>query len=236
MSSLREQLVKMEAKRGQLLHDIEIENDLLNANLHMKKELEGFVAHEVDENRKAKLILEQDIESIKVKIEKGTKSKEDVSANEIKPEIHKFLNNINNKIEAKERDLECPICMEVCTPPIFCCDEQHIICSSCRPQVSVCPECREPYPDKPRRHRFAERAAEELAALESERAEILDSNLYTLSADVNMADRNSKPANEPERISSIPAAAKQNLPEVKNSSKTKKQAQTKKKQKKSHRK
>ena len=66
MSSLREQLVKMEAKRGQLLHDIEIENDLLNANLHMKKELEGFVAHEVDENRKAKLILERDIESIKV--------------------------------------------------------------------------------------------------------------------------------------------------------------------------
>ena len=106
-------------------------------------------------------------------------------------------------------------------------------------QVSVCPECREPYPEKPRRHRFAERAAEELAALESERAEILDSNLKALSVDGNMdisSDQNSKPANEPERISSIPAAAKQNLPEVKNSSKTKKQAQTKKKQQKSHRK
>ena len=102
-------------------------------------------------------------------------------------------------------------------------------------QVSVCPECRETYPEKPRRHRFAERAAEELAALESERADILDSILKDLSVDGGMnisSDRKSKPANEPERISSIPAAAKQNLPEVKNSSKTKKQAQTKKKQQK----
>ena len=135
MSDLKEQLVKMEAKRGQLLHDIEIENDLLNANLHMKKELEDFVAHEVDDNRKAKLILEQDIELIKMKIEKGSKSKEH-SVHEIRPDVQKFLDNINNKIEAKERDLECPICMEVCSAPIFCCDEQHIICSSCRPQVT----------------------------------------------------------------------------------------------------
>jgi len=235
MSDLRDQLLRVEAKREQILRDIEIEEDLLNANLHMKKELEDFVAHEVDENRKAKLILEQDIESLKVKIEKGTKCKEDVSANEIKPEIQKFLDNINNKIEAKERDLECPICMEVCSAPIFCCDEQHIICSSCRPQVSVCPECREPYPEKPRRHRFAERAAEELAALESERADILDSNLKNISVDGNMdisSDPNSEPANEPARISSIPEAAKENLPEVKNSSKTKKQTQTKRKQQK----
>merc|ERR1719195_906547 len=111
-----------------------------------------------------------------MKIERGTKSREDVSANEIKPEIQKFLDNINNKIETKERDLECPICMEVCTAPIFCCDEQHIICSSCRPKVSVCPECREPYPEKPRRHRFAEKAARDLDALLLERAELLNSS------------------------------------------------------------
>ena len=98
--------------------------------------------------------------------------------------------------------------------------------------MSLCPECREPYPDKPRRHRFAERAAEELAVLESERAEVLDSNLKALSMDGDMdisSDRNSKPADEPEQNSSILEAAKQNLPEVKSSSKTKKQAQTKKK-------
>ena len=101
--------------------------------------------------------------------------------------------------------------------------------------MSVCPECREPYPEKPRRHRFAERAAEELAALESERADILDSNLKNISVDGNMdisSDPNSEPANEPARISSIPEAAKENLPEIKNSSKTKKQTQTKRKQQK----
>ena len=138
MSGLREQLEKMEAKRGQLLHDIETENDLLNANLHRKKEHEDYVTQKIGENRKARLTLEQDIDSFKMKIEKGTKSKEAVkhSMNEIRPDVQKFLDNINNKIEAKERDLECPICMEVCTAPIFCCDEQHIICSSCRPQVT----------------------------------------------------------------------------------------------------
>ena len=41
-------------------------------------------------------------------------------------------------------------------------------------QVSICPECREPYPSKAKRHRYAEKAAEELAALVEERAQVLD--------------------------------------------------------------
>ena len=65
------------------------------------------------------------------------KSKESKSekVDGIKPEIQKFLDNINRKINAKERDLECSICLEVSIAPIYCCDEQHIICSDCRPKV-----------------------------------------------------------------------------------------------------
>ena len=72
--------------------------------------------------------------------------------------------------------------------PIFCCDDQHLICCNCRPkvnifklcfdlffQVSVCPECREVYPKKARRHRYAEKAAERLSGLQKERAKILES-------------------------------------------------------------
>ena len=41
-------------------------------------------------------------------------------------------------------------------------------------QVSICPECREPYPEKAKRHRYAEKAAEELAELFEQRAQVLD--------------------------------------------------------------
>jgi len=39
--------------------------------------------------------------------------------------------------------------------------------------MSACPECREAYPEKVRRHRYAEKAAEELSGLEEEMENIL---------------------------------------------------------------
>ena len=44
-------------------------------------------------------------------------------------------------IERKERFLECPVCMEIAAPPILCCSEQHLICSSCQPGLRECLEC-----------------------------------------------------------------------------------------------
>jgi len=82
---------------------------------------------------------------------------------------------IDNKIKAKEKELECPVCFEVASAPIFMCSDLHLICSDCKPKVSICPECREPYPKKAKRHRYAEKAAEELAGLMEERAEVLNS-------------------------------------------------------------
>ena len=43
--------------------------------------------------------------------------------------------------------------------------------------MSICPECREPYPKKAKRHRYAEKAAEELAGLMEERAQFTDWNI-----------------------------------------------------------
>ena len=67
---------------------------------------------------------------------KSKESKSD-TVDKMKPETQKLLFHINRKIEAKEADLECPICFEVSSPPIYSCDEQHIICSDCRPKVGV---------------------------------------------------------------------------------------------------
>ena len=48
----------------------------------------------------------------------------------------------------------------------------HLICSSCRPKVKECPECRVAYQGPPRRHRYAEKTAEELKKLKEEFAQL----------------------------------------------------------------
>ena len=70
-------------------------------------------------------------------------------------------------IEKKEEDLTCPVCLEVAKTPIYTCPDSHIICSACAtiPGLNKCPECREDLPTPLKRHRFAEKIAEELEEL-----------------------------------------------------------------------
>ena len=51
-----------------------------------------------------------------------------------------LLEYITRQIEAKERELECPVCFEVASSPIFMCSEDHLVCSDCRTKLSQCPE------------------------------------------------------------------------------------------------
>ena len=74
-------------------------------------------------------------------------------------------------IEQRKAELTCPVCLETAEAPIFMCQQQHLICSSCQPRVTSCPECREAY-QRPRRHRYAERDAEELKKMQEELAKI----------------------------------------------------------------
>jgi E3 ubiquitin-protein ligase SIAH1 len=41
--------------------------------------------------------------------------------------------------------LECPICYEFFTPPVFICSNGHSICSLCKDQSKTCPVCRGSY-------------------------------------------------------------------------------------------
>ena len=54
---------------------------------------------------------------------------------QIKAKLVGHIEEIDRQIEAKEKELECPICFDVASPPIFRCDELHIICFDCRPKV-----------------------------------------------------------------------------------------------------
>ena len=60
---------------------------------------------------------------------------------------------------------ECPVCMDVSKPPIYQCEEGHIICSSCKPLLTDCPmNCGKKYAEPPIRCRFAEKLANKYAA------------------------------------------------------------------------
>ena len=81
------------------------------------------------------------------------------------PELTDFL---AKSIKEKEAELECPVCLETAEEPIYMCPESHLICSTCRPRVKECLLCRVVYPAPLRRHRYAERTAQDLIKLRAE--------------------------------------------------------------------
>ena len=92
------------------------------------------------------------------------------------PELFLFL---SNSIREKEAELACPVCLETADVPIFMCSQMHLVCSKCRPRVMTCPECREVYQGPPKRHRYAERDAQELKKLRKEFSTVTSSSSST---------------------------------------------------------
>jgi len=160
---------ELQSKKDQLVADIESKDAKLEKLSEKKTRLGNFIDKTVDENKNARRQLEREVVEIKAKIEALNKVEEP------QPKNSELLEYIDSQIEAKEKELECPVCLEVVSAPIFRCEELHIICFNCRPKVSTCPECRTPYPKTALRHRYAEKSAEELEELIQKRARILDS-------------------------------------------------------------
>ena len=44
-------------------------------------------------------------------------------------------------MEKANEEMECIICLETPTIPIFMCDHNHILCKNCRPKVEKCVVC-----------------------------------------------------------------------------------------------
>nr|ACO12155.1 E3 ubiquitin-protein ligase sina [Lepeophtheirus salmonis] len=62
-----------------------------------------------------------------------------------------------DELKELEGELECPVCMDISRPPIYQCEEGHIICSTCKPLLINCPHCAKKYSEPPIRCRFAEK-------------------------------------------------------------------------------
>ena len=66
-----------------------------------------------------------------------------------------MVNEMESEIEALAEDLQCPVCMEEFSSQVFTCPAQHPVCSTCRPKMDSCGECREKYSMGMARHRWA---------------------------------------------------------------------------------
>uniref|UniRef100_A0A1B6M7B1 RING-type E3 ubiquitin transferase n=1 Tax=Graphocephala atropunctata TaxID=36148 RepID=A0A1B6M7B1_9HEMI len=56
--------------------------------------------------------------------------------------------------------LECPVCLDHATPPIYQCCKGHILCQNCHPRLTTCPICRSHLPGD--RNSAMEKVAEKL--------------------------------------------------------------------------
>lgn len=75
---------------------------------------------------------------------------------------------LNATISKKESLLECPVCYQVSSPPIYKCTKEHLICSKCLPKMkNKCPTCRSGFARDVSIFRLAEENWTELQILKS---------------------------------------------------------------------
>jgi len=75
----------------------------------------------------------------KVEHKEPTSPRKDASTDPIE-----LSDNLIKKDDLKDL-LECPVCLRVPrSSPIFQCARGHVVCGECRPNVSTCPQCRDP--------------------------------------------------------------------------------------------
>ena len=123
----------LQITRARLLVECDAKDMVMKKLTKKRKKLEEFLDNQIEKYKSETSRNETDDSELKQleQIEKEVS----YEVNTIKITNLQLLDHIDRKIEVKERELECPICLEVAAVPIFMCDESHHICSSCRPKV-----------------------------------------------------------------------------------------------------
>lgn len=179
MSALETKIKELNLRKRDLLDDCDREDDKIQKYESKRNRLEDYIENELRKNKEREVNIEARIEDLEIKLS-GINNSANTFPNETlegrvqpqEPLNKELLQFIDNQIIEKEKELECPVCLEVAESPIFMCSELHLICCNCRPKVKACPECRVEYVGKPKRHRYAEKTAEELVRIRIQRAQV----------------------------------------------------------------
>lgn len=173
-------MMALKGEKNDLIIGCDKADDQIKKFTKKKGKLENVIGLELEKAKEEGTKIETAIQDLKRKLAENSRSLQDLPNEQINcPELKttepnkQLLNFIDRQIREKEKELECPVCLEIAIVPIFMCIESHLICSNCRPKIFECPECRLTYSGKPKRHRYAEKAAEELNGLKCERQELL---------------------------------------------------------------
>ena len=171
VSQLEDRIKTLMNEKEEIQMTLVQEEKKLKKNIDKKKRLEDFIDKKMKEEKMEQLKIEGRLLHLKDEMGK-TKSKVEIR-NDIQMSSTnvQFSNFIVDKIQEKEKELECPVCLVVASPPIFSCAKQHLVCKECRPRLKECPECRAPYLEV-QRHRYAERSAEELENFKEQKRQL----------------------------------------------------------------
>ena len=136
-SAVEMQISDLKIKHKRLEREVK-EKDKTMINLARKKrDLETYIENNVVSTKKEIALLEEDIKSLKTyrPPQPSTEARNDgsIARGQLNLQLIEF---IESKIEAKEEELACPVCLEVASPPIFTCSDLHLICSDCKPKVT----------------------------------------------------------------------------------------------------
>jgi len=177
ISELEARMKELNLEKRDLLGACGREDDKIQKYECKRLKLEGYIENELKKNKQREMDIEVTIQDLETKLNDVKISRDDpqnkVSSRAQPTELNKeLLDFIDNQISEKEKELECPVCLEVAESPIFMCSELHLICCNCRPKVKACPECRIEYEGKPKRHRYAEKTAEELVRIKKQREQV----------------------------------------------------------------
>ena len=147
-----------------------IQKSQIDMMMRIQKEMRMALWERVKELEENEVRIEEENEKLRERIQQLEASNGAWADLKVVQETNtNLLALIEGQISEMEEELECPVCFEVSdTAPIFKCSEDHLMCRSCRPRLSVCPLCRAQLGHKYQRFRGAERLAERLQALRTE--------------------------------------------------------------------
>ena len=113
-AAIEMEIAEVDARRELLVTGLGEKDEKVKKLLKKKRKLENYIDEKMKENMAAKSQLKRELAEIKTKMD-------DLSKVEslLQPESHNtpwpvlMLESIEKKIEAKEKELECPVCLEV---------------------------------------------------------------------------------------------------------------------------
>ena len=168
LATLENEIKRMLQEKNEIKRGTEDNAKKLQGLAEKKCELEITINTEMKKFKTRDTEIKEDMEKIKTSISYINDAPHEAQA--VSDPHIRMVDFLMQSISLKEADLQCPVCLETASSPIYSCPD--VICSSCRPKVKQCPVCRVRYQGQPQRHRFAEKTLEDLVRLQNELAEV----------------------------------------------------------------